>query len=604
MKDAHPTPSVFQRWIVGIVGSLLGGLIVFWAWEASEMVLQFVFIVAAFALALLAVLTVAAWRHGFRWFFSRRALRFYGWLAVGIFSVLVLFYAEESWRGKRMWAGLQREAAARGESLELSSVIPPPVPEEENFALAPNMPLLLGYGASVTDASGRPLDQGAETLSLDYGRRGRDCPPAGNWALGEVTDLVAWQKFFRRHPLTNSAAAASTASALDGGVGPPDGLDPAFQVRFPVAPEPQTPAADVLLALSRYDTALAVLRAANQRPKVRYPIAYEDGLFGLHRRGYFEDTLHNAVSILCLRAVAQLAQDRSEAALEDTLLALRLADSLRQEPYDQLHRRRALMLRLCLQPVWEGMAAHRWKEAQLVTLQQRLGEEDLLAEFPLRVRGETLLMMNVADQLRAELEGRRSAWGDRSRDQEEARWMFRLLRFGYPRGWLYQDKAWTYRFYERRADVFKALATAAAGKGNAELRRVTDPFMLIFVVPKLKEVFHGSTEGALYLHTACQQAALACALERYRLAEGQYPESLAALAPTWLKEVPADLLDPNGGKLKYRREGDGGFVLYSIGLNRVDDGGKPGAAEQDWRWGQAAFPRLDEGDWVWRQGGR
>ena len=85
----------------------------------------------------------------------------------------------------------------------------------------------------------------------------------------------------------------------------------------------------MLLALSRYDSALDVLRAANQRPKVRYPIAYEDGLFALHRRHeHFEENLRIAVRILCLRAVAELAQDRSDAALQDTLLALRLADSL------------------------------------------------------------------------------------------------------------------------------------------------------------------------------------------------------------------------------------------------------------------------------------
>jgi hypothetical protein len=374
-----------------------------------------------------------------------------------------------------------------------------------------------------------------------------------------------------------------------------------------VAPEPQTPAADVLLALSRYDSALAVLRAAHERPKVRYPIAYEEGLFALEHRqeGFSADNLTAAVSILCLRAVAELAQDRSDAALQDTLLGLRLSDSFRQEPYDRLHSSRATMLRLCLQPVWEGLAGHHWNEAQLVTLQQHFATMDLLDEFRLRVRGETLIMMNLADQLHARLEGRRSAWGERrSSDNEEERSVISLLGVVYPIGWLYQDKVWIYRFYERRPDVFKALDSANTQQWEAEMRRATDPALMVLVVPKLKEIFQEGAKGALYLQTACQEVAVACALERYRLAQGQYPDSLKALAPAGLKQVPADLLASSSTPLKYRHEADGGFVLYSVGLNRVDDQGKPGSPQKDWRGIQSDSPRLDEGDWVWRQPGR
>jgi hypothetical protein len=92
-------------------------------------------------------------------------------------------------------------------------------------------------------------------------------------------------------------------------------------------------------------------------------------------------------------------------------------------------------------------------------------------------------------------------------------------------------------------------------------------------------------------------------LERCRLAQGQYLASLDALVPAWLKQIPTDLLVPSGTPLKYRREADGGFVLYSVGLNGVDDQGKPGLPQKDWRGVQSDSPRLDEGDWVWRQPG-
>jgi len=80
-------------------------------------------------------------------------------------------------------------------------------------------------------------------------------------------------------------------------------------------------------------------------------------------------------------------------------------------------------------------------------------------------------------------------------------------------------------------------------------------------------------------------AALACALERYRLAHGQFPDVLDALAPQFMEKVPRDII--NGQALKYRRTQDGQFVLYSVGWNETDDGGTVGSSRET-------------GDWVWR----
>jgi hypothetical protein len=64
----------------------------------------------------------------------------------------------------------------------------------------------------------------------------------------------------------------------------------------------------------------------------------------------------------------------------------------------------------------------------------------------------------------------------------------------------------------------------------------------------------------------------AIAVERYRLAAGALPESLGQLVPRYLPEIP---IDPFTGKpLKYERR-EPGYVVYSLGSNRVDDGGPP-----------------------------
>ncbi len=63
----------------------------------------------------------------------------------------------------------------------------------------------------------------------------------------------------------------------------------------------------------------------------------------------------------------------------------------------------------------------------------------------------------------------------------------------------------------------------------------------------------------------------ALVLELYRRRHGEYPSSLAALTPQWLPKVPPDRYD--GQPLKYRLV-DGQPLLYSVGVDRKDDGGR------------------------------
>ena len=68
---------------------------------------------------------------------------------------------------------------------------------------------------------------------------------------------------------------------------------------------------------------------------------------------------------------------------------------------------------------------------------------------------------------------------------------------------------------------------------------------------------------------------LALALAAYRAEQGSYPAKLADLTPKYVAAIP---LDPfNDQALHYTRQGDG-YLLYSVGVNGKDDGGK-GAAD-------------------------
>lgn len=66
-------------------------------------------------------------------------------------------------------------------------------------------------------------------------------------------------------------------------------------------------------------------------------------------------------------------------------------------------------------------------------------------------------------------------------------------------------------------------------------------------------------------------ARVALAVQRYRLVAGELPDTLTDLVPAYLDSIPGDPFD--GNELRYRKL-DPGFVVYSVGKDRIDDGGR------------------------------
>ena len=102
-----------------------------------------------------------------------------------------------------------------------------------------------------------------------------------------------------------------------------------------------------------------------------------------------------------------------------------------------------------------------------------------------------------------------------------------------------------------------------------------------------------------YGQNAVNMARVAIALERYRLANGNYPDSLDALAPQFMEKIPHDII--NGEPLHYRRTEDGQFVLYSVGWNETDDGGvvETKVVGVTDRKSRNPIWDISQGDWVW-----
>lgn len=527
-----------------------------------------------------------------RWLCCWRILR-RGLLGIACFATLIaLFYAEENWRGWHAWQKFKHAWEAKGERFDLASIVPPPVPDDQNFAMAPLwVETICGtmgaektrtwYGDKVAALGHTNFIQRLHIPTELYGRGLDATTHIGNWQKSEKTDLGTWQAYYRK---------AATITNF-----------------FPVAAQAQTPAADVLLALSKYDSTIEELRRTSRLPYSRFPLGYADACPAAILLPHLAMFKRCAIT-LQLRTLAELGAGQADQALDDVELMLRLTDSVRTEPFVISHLVRIAMLHLTLQPVWEGLGDHRWTDAQLARLETELGKLDFLSDYQLGMRCERAINVGILDYLRGTWD--RDIFSLTGNDTgDDSRWRLHmflmwLVQVG-PGGWFEQNKVACCRMnfdllvpiVNPETRVVSPAAEARATNAYNEIRLTPCNWSAGLLLPALTRC---SAKFA-YAQATTDLARIACALERYRLAHAEYPESLGVLVPQFMKKIPHDIV--GGQPFKYRRTDDGQFLLYSVGWNGTDDGGKvrlPEGREASGPFRGESSVNITEGDWVWQ----
>jgi hypothetical protein len=147
----------------------------------------------------------------------------------------------------------------------------------------------------------------------------------------------------------------------------------------------------------------------------------------------------------------------------------------------------------------------------------------------------------------------------------------------YPVGWLYRSKLRTNEYFDEllaRVDPgqrrwFRDRPLPSARENIKDDALSKGPYILFGMLT-------GGVEACekrfVQAETMQDHLRIACALERFWLARGTYPETLAELVPDYLAAVPREIV--NGAPYQYRRT-EGAFVLYSIG---------------DWVWSSPSRP--------------
>jgi hypothetical protein len=485
-------------------------------------------------------------RHFWRWLFFP---------LVCLVTLIALIIAEENLRGKLAWERCKRALEAQGEHLDMAWFIPPPVPDDQNFAMFPPLKLLFTGWARVDSPTLAISEQLLERVHIVDGYDRKLVilfRKKGSWQTGNPSDLEAWQRYYR--------------------------------AAFPKLPLAGSAPEDVLSATDQIADIFAELReAVNTRPYTRFDIQYEKGVgAGLPHL----TPLESLVRILSIRATAELRLNRPEDAYQDVQLAFHLIDATEDEPFLISGLVRIHQFSVLMGPIWEGIATHRWTDDQLLAFQTELQDTDWLADYCRGIRCELALGHDVIRRFSENPRLIMSMAGSSVSKTENAILACSKL---LP-GWMDQNLIYESREFQeiisctdakmQRVDVPRALREEERLQKE---KRSPYNFLAKLFILQFTQPFQRFAMAQVWAN----EAIVACEIERYRLAHGRLPASLEELH---MAAMPHDVI--NGEPLHYRVTDPDNYILYSVGWNGTDDGGQIAATEN----GSVDFTK---GDWVW-----
>lgn len=385
------------------------------------------------------------------------------------------------------------------------------------------------------------------------------------------------------------------------------------------------------LATKQYDDAIKLLRQIGDGRVPDFQIDYAKGF---DDDGFFTN-LHlvdfkKSATILCDVALIDLHSNNGTRAVQNVCSALALTEALKHQRLVISELVRIAIVSNAQNATWEILQFDMLSDNDLAALQnawERLkfvpGLIDALTME--RLVGDRTL--SKQRQSSAELEkylgiyqaARRSMGEDEEMETTFfQRAKFRMEIFLWRYWWSYRDELRSLRGWEileenaRQAETKSEFLTLLQQQQfNLEKLgfvqgsdKLSNP-LLLMEQPDLHSMLSdsvitlsGCLKKVMNIETVRSMTITAITLKRYQLKHGNYPVDLNSLVPEFFSTVPLDPVD--GQPLRYRRNPDGTFLLYSVGENGVDDGGNPslekGATSSSYYW-----QNPHALDWVWPQ---
>jgi hypothetical protein len=552
-------------------------------------------------------------------------------------TAIGLFYTEENWRGKAAWESCKRALEAQGVDFKWADYIPAAVPEDQNVFGIPEMQRWFN-GRGATELSKKIAYPGTirvdETNALADGRNARlvvadlriQLPGTTSdngsnvleWgdshaqvqaanlirdALGPVamhpgsSNLLFTSRMLadirpakiilecRTAPSTNElaqflpriSAFTDTTDTDQLQLEPEDG---GYKLTI-AAP---APTAEFLKWNEQFEPEFALIRNALRRPWVRMKANYK-----APETVAIPNFVTSRAYVQALAAMSEchLLEQNRDAALDDLTRVHEICHIFTNRPITLV----GSMINAAVEGLYAETLAHEmrwqaWREPQLAALEDQLKAVNVIAPIHESLHMEavsgcetmrTIPPRRLFDMFFAGSPN--NSWGDFKRGLAD-----QLV----PRGWIYQNMVIDAQRVPKVDTWFdtdnRAIHPKKVDADWAALSSLSPNCPYSFIVAGFIPNTLKACQRTALMQTKVQQATIVCALERYHLAHGEYPESLNALSPQFIAEIPPDVI--GGRPPHYRRADDGTFFLYSIGWNGVDNGGVRGNSNTD-------------GDWVW-----
>lgn len=470
-----------------------------------------------------------------------------------VIVVCALFFGLENWRGARAWEKTRNELLMRGETLDLTDFEPAPLIAGENLVMHP------AFRDEVNRVHSPALSGFWELVEPPRGRRGRR-RSAHRRPLGDEVDEIDHSRAVRadlrgwwtpRHEGTERQAALDLLAIL----------------------EPHLPRLEAIAQAAELPGYREHWNCNQPNP---YACDREPGA----------RTLRQLQRMFRSSALARSRAGDPQGAMNDVRVCARLT-------------RHATKAKTSM-GYYLAMVGVRQLEGLLWELVQDPGIDlDRLSE-ELALFGDydgCVALMEVFRFERAEFLA--AAKHLRKNRQELAEW-YGWQTWMIPSGWF---RNWQARYCELtdraifRPDGVDAQRVTPEtidriGAEEKEINFLQLPLLSVWVSER-------SVHQALHCQTVLNLMRTGLQLERFKRDHGHYPRGLNELVPHYLAKQPVDVM--TGDPLIYRIKNDGSPLVYSVGANRIDDGGCSARDSErlDWVWQLTPTEGQSWFDWHW-----
>ena len=457
---------------------------------------------------------------------------------------------------------------AQGEPMDLAEVIPPPVPPERNSADT------LRKAAELIDA-----DTHLDYTNYAYGMK----------MVAPGKAMVCWhQSDVRDRDGTNSWES-------------------------------------VVAAVGQNAQSFALLRQIVDRPDFDFQINYDQVVADLNFTNFYLAVSKRAVQRLETAALCDLHQGNTASAVTNARAMLAIVKAMRNERLVISELVRIAIASISQGADWEILQSTNVTDEQLAELQNDWASLDFIRGQENALEMERVTQMITANRWRKSSSALRENlenWGDWGTMTNEAtasgKVQIAIAAFKWRYWWSYPDELKLIGGYQialetaRRAETNYSLLSLVHEQENKidkmgiDVNSGTSSFLIVFRKIDLHSLMSSAIfplsaifNRVMVAETTRQMAIAAIALKRYQLKHGNYPPYLNSLVPEFVPTVPLDPVD--GQPLRYRRNADGSFLLYSVGENGKDDGGNPTQPSNnndfpDYNWNDSRAL-----DWIWPQ---